>query len=209
VHTEVVAASASSIARAARLLGEGGIVAFPTETVYGLGALAADADAVRQIFAAKGRPEDKPLIVHVLDVEQARQAALHWDDRAERLARAFWPGPLTLVMARAAWVPDVVTAGGETVAVRAPAHPVARALLVACAASIAAPSANPSGEPPPTSAAEVVRGLGGRIPLVLDGGVTPLKIPSTIVALEPGVARVLRQGALERERIAALVPLTG
>jgi L-threonylcarbamoyladenylate synthase len=206
--TEVLAATPEAIARAARLLAAGGIVAFPTETVYGLGARADDEGAVRAIFTAKGRPEDKPLIVHVTGIDDARRACRAWDDRAERLAQAFWPGPLTLVLPRAAWVPAAVTAGGDTVAVRAPAHPVAQALLAATGASIAAPSANPSGEPPPTSAADVVRGLGGRIPLVLDGGVTPVKTPSTIVALEEGRARVLRAGALAIEAIATLVPLT-
>jgi L-threonylcarbamoyladenylate synthase len=202
MYTEVVTADDAGIARAAELIEAGQLVAFPTETVYGLGTRADDERAVRQIFVAKGRPADKPLIVHVLDIAAARAVTRAWPDTAQRLAQAFWPGPLTLVLPKAAHVPDAVTAGGDTVAVRAPAHPAAMRLLSVCGVSIAAPSANVSGEPPPTTAAEVVHSLGGRIPLVLDGGTCPLKIPSTLIDLtDPSAPRILRHGAVTPDQL--------
>jgi L-threonylcarbamoyladenylate synthase len=209
LRTELSAVSDAALARAAELLTAGELVAFPTETVYGLGARADSEEAVRKIFEAKGRPADKPLIVHVLGIERARAFAREWPDEADKLARAFWPGPLTLVLPRAPWVPDAVTAGGDSVALRAPAHAAAIALLERCAFSIAAPSANLSGEPPPTSAQEVMRALEGRIAYILDGGATPLGTPSTLVDLCSAPARVLRQGAVARARIAELVPILG
>ena len=205
--TKIEKVTESSLAEAARLLEAGELVAFPTETVYGLGARADDGEAVHRIFVAKGRPEDKPLIVHVRGIEEARAFTRRWSDEADRLARSFWPGPLTLVLERADHVSDAVTAGGDTVAVRAPAHPAAQALLARCSFSIAAPSANRSGEPPPTRAKQVIDALGGRIAYVLDGGETPVKIPSTLVDLTCAPARILRRGAIEEERIAALVAL--
>ena len=155
MHTEVLAVDAHApqpdrIARAAAVLRGGGLVAFPTETVYGLGGLALDAAAVGRIFAAKGRPANNPVIVHIADPKEASQVAAEWPDAAERLARRFWPGPLTLVVPRNAAVPDATTAGGPTVAVRVPAHPVALALLRAVGAPVAAPSANRSAELSPT-----------------------------------------------------------
>jgi L-threonylcarbamoyladenylate synthase len=205
--TELAKVSDASLARAAQLLAECELVAFPTETVYGLGARADSDAAVRRIFAAKCRPADKPLIVHVLGIEQARAFTRNWCDRADKLAQAFWPGPLTLVLERAAGVSEAVTAGGDTVAVRAPAHPAARALLERCAFSIAAPSANLSDEPPPTTAEEVMRALEGRIAMVLDGGETPVKTPSTLVDLSGREARILRLGAIDAASIAAYIPL--
>src|SRR5262249_43529419 len=148
------------------------LVAFPTETVYGLGANALDADAVHRIFEAKGRPPNNPVIAHVAEVEQARQLVTDWPPAAEQLAARFWPGPLTLVLPRRAVVPDVVTAGGPTVAVRMPAHPVALALIRAAEVPVAAPSANRSTQLSPTRAEHVLHGLGGRIDLILDGGPT-------------------------------------
>jgi L-threonylcarbamoyladenylate synthase len=202
--TELLDGSPASIARAAAVLRGGGLVAFPTETVYGLGARADDPRAVAEIYRVKGRPADKPLIVHVASVEQARRFVARWPARAEALARAFWPGPLTLVLPRAFSVPDAVTARGETVAVRAPAHPVAIALLEACGFALAAPSANRAGAPAPTSAAEVLRALGGAIPLVLDGGSCGTGAPSTIVDLGTATDELvlLREGALSRAAIA-------
>jgi len=194
MQTTIRRASAEAIAEAAQLLAHGGLVAFPTDTVYGLGARADNADAVQAIFTAKDRPPDKALIVHVRDSAQAQQYA-QWSATAEKLAAAFWPGALTLVLPKQPHVLDVVTAGGETVAVRAPAHPVSIALLEACGFALAAPSANPSGEAPPTTAAEVAELLAGRIPLVLDGGTCPHGTPSTIVSLGAEL-EVLREGAL-------------
>jgi L-threonylcarbamoyladenylate synthase len=208
MKTDLVPLTRESVARAVTLLDAGEVVAFPTETVYGLGARADDDEAIARIYQAKGRPPDKALIVHVRDRAQARTLTSEWDERAEALALAFWPGPLTLVVARGAGVADRATAGGVTVALRAPAHPGAQELLAACRFALAAPSANPSGAPAPTTAAEVLRGLDGRIPLILDGGTTPLKEASTIVDLtSSGAARILRQGALGREAIAAVVTL--
>jgi L-threonylcarbamoyladenylate synthase len=148
------------LAHAASVLRRGGLVAFPTETVYGLGANALDAEAVGRIFAAKGRPGFNPLIVHVLDVAAARELVTAWPEAAELLARRFWPGPLTLVLPKRDVVPDVVTAGLPSVGVRVPAHPVARALLEAAAVPVAAPSANLYTALSPTSAEHVARALG-------------------------------------------------
>lgn len=193
------------VAEAARLLLAGGLVAFPTETVYGLGALALDGLAARGIFAAKGRPRNNPLIVHVPSAAEARGLVAAWPEVAERLARAFWPGPLTLVLPRAPHVPDEVTAGGGTVAVRAPGHPAAQALLHAVGAPLAAPSANRSEHVSPTSAEHALKDLDGRIDAVLDGGPCAVGIESTVLALAPGGPRLLRPGAVSREALAALV----
>ena len=207
MKTEIIDSRPASIARAAERLAAGDIVAFPTETVYGLGARADNGDAVAKIFVAKGRPENKPLILHVADVEQARAATTGWDARADAIAAAFWPGPVSMVLRRAAWVPDVVTGGGDTVAVRAPAHDVALALIAACGCAIAAPSANRAGADPPTNARGVLATLDGRIPLVIDAGETPVTIPSTLVSLVDDEARILRLGAVSREQLEAVVVL--
>src|SRR5262245_39779203 len=161
-----------AIARAGEVLRHGGLVAFPTETVYGLGADALDADAVARLFAAKGRPATNPLIVHVTSAEEARALTAAWPEAAARLAARFWPGPLPFVLPRCPRIPDIVTAGGPTVALRVPAHPVALALLRAAALPVAAPSANRSTGVSPTRAEHVLRGLGGHIDLILDAGPT-------------------------------------
>src|SRR5260370_14129676 len=168
MHTEVLPATQASSARAAEVLRGGGLVAFPTETVYGLGGHALEAAAVGRIFAAKGRPATNPLIVHVGEPGQVAGVAADWPDSAEALARRFWPGPLTLVLPKRQDVPPVVTANGPTVAVRIPAHPVALALLRAAGVPIAAPSANRSGRVSPTSAEHVLRSLGGVLAPILD-----------------------------------------
>ena len=199
-----------ALARAAAILREGGLVAFPTETVYGLGAHALDADAVRRIYAAKGRPGYNPLIVHVSDVDGARRVVREFPERAARAARAWWPGPVTLVLPKRPEVPDVVTAGLDSVAVRVPAHPVALALLRASGLPVAAPSANRFTELSPTSAAHVVKGLGDRVDLVLDGGATSVGIESTVVDLTGEVPVLLRPGLVSRaelERVLGIVAL--
>jgi L-threonylcarbamoyladenylate synthase len=197
------------IAEAVRVLRGGGLVAFPTETVYGLGARALDANAIERIFVAKGRPRSHPLIAHVEGEAQARTLALAWNERASALARAFWPGPLTLVVPRAAIVPDAVTGGGDSVAVRAPAHPVARALLAALGEPIVAPSANRFQGLSPTRAAHVVSSLGDADVLVLDGGACSEGIESTVVDVRGARPSILRRGTLSREQIARVLPDVG
>ena len=189
--------------RAAAILGKGGLVAFPTETVYGLGADACNGRAVARIFAAKGRPRFNPLIVHLADADAAR-GLVAWSDMAETLASRFWPGPLTLVLPL---LPDsplspLVTAELPSLALRVPAHPLARALLARFGGPVAAPSANPSGRISPTSAAHVAAGLSGRIEAILDGGPCPVGLESTIIGLTD-TPRLLRPGGLASEEIEA------
>ncbi|GAB6194861.1 L-threonylcarbamoyladenylate synthase [Lysobacter xanthus] len=190
------AVDAAAIERAVRVLRAGGLVAFPTETVYGLGAAARDATAVAKIFAAKGRPADHPLIVHVPSVEALARWASHVPDAAKRLAAAFWPGPLALVLPRAPGVPDAVTGGLDTVALRMPRHPVALALLQAFGDGVAAPSANRYGRVSPTLAEHVRDELGDRVDLVLDGGRCDVGVESTIVDLSGETPVLLRPGAV-------------
>jgi L-threonylcarbamoyladenylate synthase len=205
--TEVIEADGPGCVRAARVLAAGGLVAFPTETVYGLGADAAKGEAVARLYAAKGRPSFNPLIAHVIDTGAGR-ALGHFNSPAERLAAAFWPGPLTLVLPRHPDCPvaELATAGLDTIAVRVPAHPVARGILEAFGGPLVAPSANRSGHVSPTTAQHVLADLDGRIELIVDGGPTPMGIESTIVACiaEP---QLLRLGALSRAVIAQIVPL--
>jgi L-threonylcarbamoyladenylate synthase len=191
----------AAIAEAARLLRAGRLVAFPTETVYGLGADAANGEAVARLYAAKGRPAFNPLIAHVGTLELAHKLGRFGHD-AERLAQAFWPGPLTLVVPRQSDAPvsDLAVAGLDTVAIRIPAHPVARALLAAFGGSIVAPSANRSGHVSPTDAAHVLADLRGRIDLILDGGRCAVGVESTIVACVDAPT-LLRPGGLAREEI--------
>jgi L-threonylcarbamoyladenylate synthase len=196
---------ADRIARAAAVLRGGGLVAFPTETVYGLGALALDAAAVGRIFAAKGRPANNPVIVHIAEASEAIKVAAAWPDAAEPLARRFWPGPLTLIVPRGSSVPDVTTAGGPTVALRVPAHPIALALLRAVGAPIAAPSANRSSELSPTLAEHVLRGLDGRIDFILDGGPTAGGIESTVLDVTTTPPRLLRPGLIGPAELEAVI----
>jgi len=198
--------SADGIAAAAAILAAGGLVALPTETVYGLGADATDGTAVAGIYAAKGRPSFNPLIAHVPDLAAAERLAV-FDAVSARLARAFWPGPLTLVLPRRPDCPvsDLATAGLDTLAVRVPDHPVARRLLAALGRPVAAPSANRSGHVSPTTAAHVLADLDGRIDAVLDGGPTRVGVESTILAVTEGVVRILRPGGLARADIEAVV----
>ena len=186
---------------AARCLEDGGLVAFPTETVYGLGADATHAHAVARLYEAKGRPSFNPLIAHVSDLQAARQIA-RFDETSLRLAEAFWPGPLTLVLPKAATCPvsDLATAGLETIAVRIPAHPVARDILRAFGKPVVAPSANISGHVSPTTAAHVLGDLDGRIDLIVDGGPVSVGVESTIVGCFE-TPLLLRPGGLPREEI--------
>ncbi len=195
----------AQIEEAARLLNAGELVAFPTETVYGLGADAANPAAVARIFAAKGRPRSHPVIVHVSNFDAAREWAGSVPDAALRLADAFWPGPLTIVLPRSRHVPDAVTGGQSSVALRAPAHPVARALLAAFGRGIAAPSANRYGRISPTRATDVRAELGDQVALVLDGGDCAVGIESTIVACLDGRVTLLRPGAVSRSQLADVV----
>lgn len=196
----------AAIARAAQVLQDGGLVAFPTETVYGLGADALASEAVAKIFAAKGRPADNPLIVHVADVDAARTLVRSFPPLAEQAAAAWWPGPLTLVLPRArARVPDATTAGQDTVAIRVPAHPAALALLRACGRPLAAPSANRSGRPSPTRAEHVLADLGGRVELILDGGPTLHGLESSVLDLSGARPLLLRRGAVTLEQLRAVL----
>lgn len=184
------------IRRAAEVIRAGGLVAFPTETVYGLGANAVDSAAVARIFQAKGRPATNPVIVHVSDASDILNVAASWPETAVKLAARFWPGPLTLVVPRSDRVPSIVTAGGPTVAVRCPDHAVARALIRAAGVPVAAPSANRSTELSPTRAEHVLKGLNGLIDLLLDGGPCASGIESTVVDVTGEVPRILRPGPI-------------
>jgi len=196
----------AAIRRAADRLRDGGLVAFPTETVYGLGVHALDREAVRRLFAAKGRPASDPVIVHVAAREDLEPLVRGVPDAVSALAARFWPGPLTIVLPRSAGVPDEVTAGRDTVAVRVPAHPVAQALLVEAGVPVAAPSANLFSRPSPTQAAHVIVDLDGRIDMVVDGGPTLVGLESTVLDLTGAVARVLRPGAVTVEMLRAILP---
>jgi L-threonylcarbamoyladenylate synthase len=197
-NTRVLPYGPEAIAAAARLVADGGIVAMPTETVYGLAADAANGEAVARIYEAKGRPAFNPLIVHVGDTSQAAEIA-EFGEEAKALADTYWPGPLTLVLPLRPDAPiaSLVTAGLATIALRSPAHPAMRGLLEAVGRPLAAPSANASGRISPTRAEHVLAGLGGRIPLIVDAGSTAHGLESTIVALTGGPPRLLRPGPID------------
>ncbi len=204
----LAAAVDQDLERAARLLRGGELVAFPTETVYGLGADGLSGSAVARIFKAKGRPQDNPVILHVASLPTAAglYEASPWQAQAlARLAEAFWPGPLTLVVPKTSLVPSRVSAGGSSVALRVPQHPVALALLEAVGRPLAAPSANRSGRPSPTTADHVLRTLDGRIAAVLDGGPTPLGYESTVLSLLNDQPILLRPGALSPDALEAVL----
>ena len=205
-QARILPISPAAVAAAAEALRAGWLVAFPTETVYGLGGNALDDKAVARIFAAKGRPSFNPLIVHVADLTTARRFA-RFDARAEMLATALWPGPLTLVLPRTADCPvsRLASAGLPTVALRLPKHPAARELLGACGLPLAAPSANPSGRLSPTAAAHVAAALGDQVALILDGGPCAVGLESTVIGLAGPEPLLLRPGGLPREAIEALI----
>lgn len=208
-QSAIPAPHSESIARAAAILRAGGLVAFPTETVYGLGAAAEQPDAVRKIFEAKGRPADHPVIVHVSGPDDIDAWARGVPEGARRLAQAFWPGPLTLVLKRSVRAHDLVTGGQASVGLRCPSHPWARALLAAFGGGIAAPSANSFGRISPTTADHVRADLGekpaGKVDLILDGGACPIGIESTIVDFSHGAPRLLRPGSITREQLQAVL----
>lgn len=195
----------SLITEAARILREGGLVAFPTETVYGLGADALNPAAVAGIFAAKGRPADNPLIVHVASPEEVKSVADDLPLLAEQLVTTFWPGPLTLVVPRNEKVPLITTAGLDTVAVRMPDHPVALSLIAAAGVPVAAPSANTSGRPSPTEASHVAEDLWGKVDIILDGGPTGLGVESTVIDCTGDVPVLLRPGGVSLEELRQVV----
>jgi L-threonylcarbamoyladenylate synthase len=195
-----------AIARAAACLRGGGLVAFPTETVYGLGVHATDREAVLSLFAAKERPANDPLIVHVPTIDAVAPLVAAWPPEAHALAARFWPGPLTIVVPRSRSVPDEVTAGLDTVAIRMPSHVVAHALILAAGIPIAAPSANLFSRPSPTDASHVLADLIGRIDMVVDGGPTRVGVESTVVDLSRDPPLVLRPGAVGLEMLRAVIP---
>lgn len=194
LHTE-------NISRAAKLLAAGEVVAVPTETVYGLAANAYDETAVRKIFSAKGRPQDNPLIVHIADFQDIYDLVSQVPAAAKKLADAFWPGPLTVILPKSDKIPDAVSAGLATVAVRYPSHPVAQAVIRESGVPLAAPSANRSGSPSPTNAKYVFDDMNGRIPLILDGGSSQVGVESTVITLATEVPRVLRPGGVTVEQL--------
>lgn len=194
------------IQAAATILAGGGVVAFPTETVYGLGADALNPEAVAKVFTLKGRPSHNPLIVHVASIDMAKAVAGEWPDAAEKLAQAFWPGPLTIVVPKDDRVPSIVTGGGESVALRMPAHDVARKLIETFGGPIVGPSANASGTISPTAAHHVTQSLGERVP-VLDGGPCERGIESTVVRVEQDSVSILRLGVIGQDEIARVVPV--
>ena len=196
---------ASELHRAAALIRSGELVAFPTETVYGLGANALDPAAVEKIYAAKGRPPESPLIVHVDSIEMARGLVREWPDPAEKLARRFWPGPLTLVLPKQPQVPDRLTAGLDTVGIRMPSHPIALALIRETGLPVAAPSANRFSELSPTTAGHVRAAMGDRVAMVLDGGPTTVGIESTVLSLAGPEAILLRPGMVSQSQIEEVI----
>ena len=196
----------AAVRRAADALRAGDLVALPTETVYGLAANALNPAAVEHIYAVKGRPAHNPIIVHVASLEMARSCVADWPPSTTKLAQAFWPGPLTLVLPKAQCIPDLITAGGSTVGVRWPSHPLIQAVIRECGFPLAAPSANPANQISPTNAEHVRNALGTKIPLIIDGGQAQVGIESTVLDLSGAKPRVLRPGMIHEE---ALLAVTG
>ena len=205
MKTEVLPITEESLQKAREIILAGGLVAFPTETVYGLGANALDAEAVRGIFAAKGRPSDNPLIVHVGEKAQIPALVREIPAGADKLMDAFMPGPITVVMPKKPCIPDCVTGGIDTVGIRLPEHPGAQAFLRACGVPIAAPSANTSGKPSPTTAAHVLEDMDGRIPLILDGGPCTGGVESTVISLCGEKPLLLRPGLVSHEMLESVL----
>jgi L-threonylcarbamoyladenylate synthase len=205
ISTETPALFDQAVVRAADLLRAGKVVALPTETVYGLAANAWNAAAARRIYQAKGRPAENPIIVHVASLEMARRCVAVWPAPAQRLAAAFWPGPLTLVLPRAKAIPPLVTAGGATVGVRWPSHPFIQAVIRACGFPLAAPSANRANELSPTTAEHVRKSLGGKIPLIVDGGPARVGLESSVLDMASSPPRLLRPGMISADSLRAVL----
>lgn len=212
MDTKMILASAPDFAKRVQELGailrNGGLVGFPTETVYGLGGNALDGEAAKKIYAAKGRPSDNPLIVHVADKAQAKTIVAGMTPLEERLIDAFWPGPLTLVMPKKPCIPSETSGGLPTVAVRCPVHPAMQALIRAAGVPIAGPSANISGKPSPTTAADVYHDLGGRIDAIIDGGPCDIGLESTIISCADGKITIYRPGGITKEMLEKFAPVT-
>ena len=205
LSTHTPALFAAAVKQAAGLLRAGDVVALPTETVYGLAANALDAPAVAKIFQIKNRPANNPIIVHVASLEMAKRCVMNWPAIADKLAKAFWPGPLTLVLPRAEGIPELVAAGGATVGIRWPGHPFIQAVIRECGFPLAAPSANLSNRISPTNAEHVRNQLGGKIPLIVDGGQSQVGIESTVLDLSASPPQVLRPGMIHAESMAAVI----
>ena len=199
--TKLLHRSAADIAQAGRLLAGGEVVGIPTETVYGLAANALDEAAVAKIFAAKGRPQDNPLIIHISALEQLEDLAEEISPAVWQMAEQFWPGPLTMVVKKKDIVPDRTSAGLDTVGIRMPSHPVARAIIDAAGVPLAAPSANTSGKPSPTTARDVLDDMNGKIPAIVDGGACTVGVESTVVDMTGEFPQILRPGAITEEMI--------
>lgn len=203
MDTRIVLPGEESIREAGELIRKGELVAFPTETVYGLGADALNAEAVKRIFIAKGRPQDNPLIVHISSLDML-DGLCEINGNAKKLAAAFWPGPLTMLLPKTSSVPDVTTAGLDTVGIRMPDHAAALALIAAAGTPIAAPSANLSGRPSPTTAQHVFEDMNGRIPLIIDGGACRVGVESTVLDVSGPEPVIFRPGAVTQEMVAAV-----
>ena len=207
METKLLSDHAADLLEAAALLQQGKVVGIPTETVYGLAADARNPEAVRQIFAAKGRPADNPLIVHIAEMQALEQVAAVVPPLAVKLAERFWPGPLTMILPKRSDIPEITSGGLDTVGIRMPSHPVARALILLSGVPIAAPSANISGYPSPTTAQHVMRDMHGKIAAVVDGGGCSVGVESTVIALEnDDTVRILRPGYVTKEMLEEIVP---
>ena len=205
-ETKIMPPDNKHLSEAASLLQAGEVVGMPTETVYGLAANAYNPDAIKKIFTAKGRPQDNPLIVHIASVEQIPELVSSFPDTAQTLAAAFWPGPLTMILPKSPKVPCETTGGLDTVALRMPAHPAARQLIAQAGIPLAAPSANTSGRPSPTTALHVYQDMNGKIPLILDGGSCAFGVESTVIAVGQERVRILRPGGITAEMLQQVVP---
>lgn len=203
-NTRLLKGDKDGINQAAMLLAKGEVVAIPTETVYGLAANALNRNAVKRIFEAKGRPQDNPLIVHISDIKELKPLVRDIPENAHRLAIKYWPGPLTMIFRRSGLIPDEVSAGLPTVAIRMPSHPVALAIISKSGVPLAAPSANRSGSPSPTTAEHVMKDLSGRIPAIVDGGECSVGVESTVLDLTGDMPRLLRPGGITTEQIRAV-----
>lgn len=200
-NTKLLSTSERDIDYAAKLLADGNVVGIPTETVYGLAADAENEEAVKKIFEAKGRPQDNPLIVHIADISQIEKYVHDIPEIAYKLAERFWPGPLTMVLPKCDIIPDVTSAGLDTVGIRIPYHSAARKLITASGKALAAPSANLSGSPSPTTAMHVMNDMDSRIPAIVDGGSSPVGVESTVISFEKGKIRLLRPGFISADEL--------